>query len=121
MQIKEIAKILEAEIIYIPDDFDRDITRVAASDLMSDVLADTGEFKLLLTGLNTQQVVRTALIMDLPGVVIVRGKVPNEKTVQMAKENEIPLLATKKTLFTCSALLFNAGLKGVDEFLHTRE
>lgn len=114
MKLQEIIDLLEAEEHFKPENFEDDIQAVAASDLMSDVLASTGEPKLLLTGLATKQSIRTASILDIRTVVIVRGKTPHPKTVEMAEDNDITLLGTKKSMFLCCALLYNSGLSGTN-------
>ncbi len=76
MKIKEIVDILDAEVLSGEDSLDREIEQFAASDLLSDVLALSRENFLLLTGLTSQQVVRTAEIAGGIGVVFVRGKAP---------------------------------------------
>jgi hypothetical protein len=115
MKIKEIIKLLDAKVHYLPDNFDREIEFVGACDLMSDVLALTDKHRILLiTGLITPQVIRTASLLDLPGVIIARAKEPKQETIELAKDVEIPLMSTKYTLFTSSGLLYMAGLRGID-------
>ncbi|MDK2960418.1 MAG: hypothetical protein PWP12_602, partial [Bacillota bacterium] len=59
MRLSEIVKILQAEVL-VPADMERDVLTACGADLMSDVLTFSKERTLLLTGLTTPQVVRTA-------------------------------------------------------------
>ena len=79
---------------------------------MSDVLAFTKPGSLLLTGLINNQVIRTAEILDLKGIVFVRNKKPNAQMVQMAKDCGIPLLSSPYPLFESCGLLYKKGVKG---------
>ena len=53
---------------------------------MSDVLAFVKDQSLLLTGLINSQVIRTAEMMDIAAVCFVRGKIPPDDVIELAKE-----------------------------------
>jgi predicted transcriptional regulator len=112
MKLKEIQEILEASNPGIELDGEVEIETACAADLLSDVLAYTKSSSLLLTGLVHSQVIRTAEMLDLSGVVIVRGKTPDEEIIRLAKEKKIPLLRTHLTMFVAAGRLFQAGLCG---------
>ena len=112
MNLKELAELINAEVITS----DRDLSEITvpfayACDLMSDVLAFCSPGSLLLTGLTNIQIVRTAQMLDLPAVVFVRGKIPLEETVNLAKESGIPVLLSKYSLYEVCGRLFAAGVK----------
>ncbi|MDL2297867.1 transcriptional regulator [Synergistaceae bacterium OttesenSCG-928-D05] len=111
MNLKEIAEILDAEAVSGADLATVDIPNAYACDLMSDVLAFCPPGALLLTGLTNVQIVRTAQMLDLPAVVFVRGKKPLEETLALAKENGIPVLMTKLSLYETCGKLFAKGLE----------
>jgi predicted transcriptional regulator len=112
MKLREIQEILEATNLGVALDDSLEIETVCGADLLSDVLAYTKSASLLLTGLIHSQVVRTAEMLDLAGVVIVRGKEPDEEIIQLAKEKSIPLMRTKLMMFVAAGRLFQAGLSG---------
>jgi predicted transcriptional regulator len=113
MTLKEIKELLQAEVITGDDCLDEEITSAGGSDLMSDVLAFGKPGILLLTGLSNSQSVRTASIIDAKAIVYVRGKIPDEEGVKLAREKSIPLLSTKFMMYTACGLLFSHGLKGI--------
>jgi predicted transcriptional regulator len=113
MTLREIGKLLQAEVVQGEDSLDIEITSVGGSDLMSDVLAFGKPGILLLTGLSNAQSVRTATIIDAKAIVYVRGKKPDKMGIALAREKGIPLLSTKHMMYTACALLFNQGLPGV--------
>jgi predicted transcriptional regulator len=112
MRLREVQKIVEATNLGVDFDDDLEIETVCGADLLSDVLAYTKSSSLLLTGLIHSQVIRTAEMLDLRGVVIVRGKEPDEEIIQLAKDKGIPLMRTKLTMFVAAGRLFQAGLCG---------
>jgi hypothetical protein len=82
--------------------------------MMSDVLAFVKDQAVLLTGLLNTQVVRTAEMMDMRCVVFVRGKVPSEEILNLAKTSGIALLSTKERMYVACGRLYSAGLRGGD-------
>ena len=58
------------------------------------------------------QVVRTADMTELSGLVFVRGKVPDEEIVEAAAEDMLPVLVTEHTLFEACGILYAAGIRG---------
>ena len=113
MQLNEIAKILDAAFIFGQEMGNREISRAGASDLMSDILAANSDHTLLLTGLATEQVVRTASIAGVAAVVLIRGKKPSREVADLAKEEELPLLTTTLSMFVASGRLFECGMHGL--------
>lgn len=116
MTVREIETLLCATLWQGEEYRDKKVLTACSSDMMSDVLA--GEIKqqsLLLTGLCNPQVVRTAEMMDIICILLVRGKKPDENMQKMAKEREIVILSTKYSMFTASGILYQAGLHGGGE------
>jgi hypothetical protein len=80
--------------------------------MMSDVLAFVNEQAVLITGLCNPQVVRTAEMMDMSCIVFVRGKVPPNEVVDLARESGIVLLASKERMYRACGILYTNGLSG---------
>jgi len=110
MKLREIKDILEAEILSGGEYLDREVYAVCGADLMSDVLAFVKNQSVLLTGLLNPQVVRTAEMMDICCVVIVRGKIPDEQTVKLAADKDIVLMTTKNHMYAACGKLYSSGL-----------
>lgn len=112
MKLREVQKLLEAKVLAGEEFLDRQIETCCGSDMMSDVLAFTKRNTLLCTGLTNMQVVRTADMTELSGLVFVRGKVPDEEIVEAAAEDMLPVLVTEHTLFEACGILYGAGIRG---------
>lgn len=115
MLLSDIKTILGASVLSGESEkelSEKEIYTAFGSDLMSDVLAFVNDQSLLLTGLINSQVIRTAEMMDIVAVCFVRGKVPTEEVVELAKEKGITLLATSLTLYTASGKLYAEGIRG---------
>ena len=116
MKLSEIQKILDAEVLYGQDKLDEDIFACGAADLMEDVLQATAKGAVLLTGLTTVDVVRICTIMDIGAVVFVRGKMPENNTLELAKSYDLPLMTTTCSLFVSCGRLYMNGLRGIDGY-----
>ncbi len=111
MKLSNICELLKGEILYGDELLDKEFNYAYGADLLSDVLAYAKSNTILLTGLVNVQVVRTAEMLDLGGIVVVRGKKVEEGTVQLAKECDIPIIKTDKTMFESCGILFQNGLQ----------
>jgi predicted transcriptional regulator len=110
MKLRRILELIEGNVISKDADLDQEIQMGCGADLMSDVLAFTHEGTLLMSGLTNPQVVRTAEMAGIKAIVFVRGKLPPPETIALAEEKEIPLLASKYTMFETCGRVYQAGL-----------
>lgn len=108
-------KILQAEVLCGSEYLERDASIACGADLMSDVLAFTKEKALLLTGLTNIQVVRTAEMSDLVGIVFVRGKRPGPEVLLLAESKGIPLLVCDYPMYEACGALYKGGLEGCSQ------
>lgn len=109
MQLKEIVNAIDGRLLN--EEVDIDVTCAFGSDLISDILMCTKEPTLLLTGLTNPQIVRLSDMIDLFGIVFVRGKLPPADVIEMAAERNLPLISTQYTLYKTSGILYNKGLR----------
>lgn len=112
MKLTEVEELLGCKTLSNVDREDPDLTVCMGADMMSDVLAFAEPGALLITGLTNSQSVRTADIADAAGIIYVRGKKPDDRTVSLAEELSIPLLSTDLSMFEVCGILYSAGLKG---------
>jgi predicted transcriptional regulator len=112
MLIKEIKELLNCRSLTSEALLDRKIEYCFGADLMSDVLRFARIGSLLLTGITNNQVLQVAEIMDLKGVVFVRGKEPDKSVVEEAEKRKLPLLLTENLMFDSCGILYSKGLRG---------
>jgi len=112
LKLNDVKIILDAEVIVGEEHLDLEVKTAFGADLMSDVLAFAKAGSLLLTGLTNSQVIRTANILDIAAIILVRGKKPSTETINLAKELKIPLLTTKYILFETAGRLYAKGIVG---------
>jgi len=112
MTIRNVAELLEAEVLCCEDALDTVVANACGSDMMSDVLAFVKDQTALLTGLVNPQVVRTAMMVDMRCIVFVRGKNPTPEMIELAEENHIVLLSTKVRMYEACGRLYVNHLSG---------
>ena len=113
MKLYEIIKILDASVLTGNNHLEQEVFKCGASDLMSDILIAMSEGCVFLTGLTTIQVIRTAVIASVAAVVFVRGKKPPDEVIEMAREEEIPLLSTPYSMFVSCGRIYAQGVTGL--------
>ena len=111
MKLKEVRDILNAEVLCGEELLDSEVRSACGSDLMSDVLAFVKNQAMLLTGLVSLQVVRTAEMMDMNCVIFVRGKQPDAGILDLARDRDMVVLATKERMYNACGLLYINGVR----------
>lgn len=113
MKVTDFINILNAECVtkFICDG--KDYAYAFASDLMSDVLALADSSTVLITGLNNPQAIRTAEMMDISLIIMVRGKTPSKEIIELAIESDITILTTHHIMFEACGLLYKNGLRAL--------
>jgi len=112
MKIAEIIKIVDGTLCNPSVRTDFEVKGAFGADLMSDVLAFAKSGSLLLTGLTNTQVIRTANVLDIAAIILVRAKQPSSETIALARELKIPILTTKYILFETAGRLYAKGIVG---------
>jgi predicted transcriptional regulator len=114
IRVRDIVALLDAEILSGENKLDEEVRSVGASDMISDILALTQPGMVVLTGYTYPQVIRSALVTDLLGLVVVRGKNVAPETIAYARENNFLLLRTRGYLYSSCGKIYAMGLRGAD-------
>ena len=111
MKIREIAQLVDGEIVGAPVDEEYEVKKAFASDLMSDVLRFHMVDCVLITGLCNNQTMRTSEMADLRVVLIGRDKQPDADMLELAEDSDITIIKSKYSIFKLSGILFAAGIQ----------
>lgn len=115
MTIHDIKVALDALVLSGEGGLDREVESAFAADVMSDLLAFGKADSLLLTRMTSPQMIRTAELLDIAAIVMVRGHRPVGEVLTLADELKIPVLATRYVLFEAVGRLYGRGLRGLIE------
>jgi hypothetical protein len=124
MKLSDLLELLDGELFTKGnEEYDKEILYAFSCDLMSDALMllrnaniDVCEKGILVTGLVTTQGVRTAEMLDIPIVLLVRGKKPNELVISEAEKSNIIMIGTQLTMYTANGKMYLNGIKGTDQY-----
>ena len=110
MNLIEIIELVDGTILTMDANLNINIHGGYGADLMSDVLAASQPDAVLLTGLTNPQVVRTAQMADFCAIIFVRGKQPQQETLEIADQENMPLITSPLGMFELCGRLHKAGL-----------
>jgi hypothetical protein len=114
MKLKTVIEILEATLICGNGALDLEMQTAGASDLMSEVLAGWSSGCILLTGLTSIQVIRTAMVAGVGAIVFVRNKRPAEELIELARMENLPVIVSPCSMFVSCGRLHSQGITGLD-------
>jgi hypothetical protein len=83
-----------------------------ASDLLSDVMANSIRGDIWVTMQRHQNIVAVAALNELAGIVIVNGRTPEPAAQERAREQGIPIICTDLPAFDVIGLLYGCGIRG---------
>lgn len=114
MKVRDIADRFDLKTVAGEKGLDREIQGGYCGDLLSDVMANTGDGALWLTIQSHKNVVGVAVLRELAAIVLVNGREPDDDTKAKADEEGIPILTTRRSAFETVGRLFGAGIGRVD-------
>ena len=90
----------------------REVRGGYASDLLSDVMANSIKGDLWVTMQKHVNIVAVATLNELAGIVLVNGRQPEQATVDRAREERIPVVCTERQAFDVIGILYGLGVRG---------
>lgn len=109
MKVQELANRLELRPATRV--FDKDVTGVYISDMVSDVIANAKAGDLLVTAQAHANVIAAANLVDTCAVVVTQGKTLGDDVVKMAEKAEIPVFTTSMNRWQVASKLYEAGIR----------
>jgi predicted transcriptional regulator len=93
---------------------DNEIDGAFISDMVSDVMAGAKAGNLWVTVQTHKNIIAAANLVDVPAIVVVRGKNVPDDTIQMADRVGVTIFRTDLDSFRVAVKLYEAGLKPVE-------
>ena len=113
MKLTELIENLNLQVRSAQGTLDRRVTGGYASDLLSDVLANSEQGNLWVTLQIHQNIVAVASIKELAGIVLVNGREPEPDTVEKAEAEDIAIMVTELPTFELVGRLYGLGITGM--------
>lgn len=99
MTLKGVVERLHLSIRTGEDRLDQALTGGYASDLLSDVIANSKAGNVWVTMQIHVNIVAVAVLKELAAIIIVQGRQPAEDTIKKAKEEKVVLLVSDMPAF----------------------
>ncbi|MHC4352737.1 MAG: serine kinase [Planctomycetota bacterium] len=112
MKLTDLVENLDMSVKSAKGDLDREVTGGYASDLLSDVLANSEPGNLWITLQVHQNIVAVASMKDLAGIILVNGREPETDTVEKAEAENIAIMVTELPTFELIGRLYGLGITG---------
>ena len=113
MKLEDVVKTTGMKVETGQDKLDREVSGGYASDLLSDVMANSKEGDVWVTLQIHPNIIAVATLKDLAGIIIVQGKRLEEETIKKAQQEGIPLLVTEHQAFEIAGKLYQMGISGM--------
>ena len=112
MKLKELVEQLKLELTTPNATMESEVKTGYASDLLSDVLANSIEGDLWVTRQTHLNIVAIAVMRDLSGILLVNGSQPDPDTLEKAAEKMVPIFRTSLPTFEVVGRLYQLGISG---------
>ena len=112
MKLTELIQKLNLSVRSAKMHLDREVTGGYASDLLSDVLANSEEGNLWITLQIHQNIVGVANMKDLAGIILVNNREPEQDTLEKAEAEGLPIMVTEMPTFELVGRLYSLGIVG---------
>ncbi len=112
MTLKELGSKLDLEVTAGAAGLGREVTGGYASDLLSDVMANSREGDVWITLHRHPNIVAVALNGALAGIVLVNGREPEDVTLERAEKEGVPILVSSLPTFELVARMHGMGISG---------
>jgi predicted transcriptional regulator len=109
MKLAELAEKLELRAIN--GLYEKEITGVYISDMVSDVIANAQAGNLLVTVQIHNNVIAAANLVDLCAIIVTQGKLPADDVTRMADKAEITVFSTDLNRWQVATRLYESGIR----------
>jgi hypothetical protein len=112
MKLAKVVDELALTVKAAQGGLDSEVKGGYASDLLSDVMANSREGDIWVTIQGHPNIVAVATLRDLTGVILANDRQPDAETVQRAEEEGIPILCTPLPIYEVVGRLYRLGIHG---------
>jgi len=112
VKLTELIQKLNLSVRSAKTHLDCEVTGGYASDLLSDVLANSEEGNLWITLQIHQNIVGVASMKDLAGIILVNNREPETETLEKAEAERLPIMVTEMPTFELVGKLYSLGIVG---------
>ena len=113
MKLQKLIDTLKLEVKAGKDRLNNEVTGGYASDLLSDVMANSQVGDIWITLHVHENIAAVAALNDLAGILIINNRCPDESTIERANQEGVPILVSALSAFELIGRLYDLGIRGV--------
>ena len=110
MTVRDIVEKLNLSISSGDDRLEVNISGGYASDLLSDVMANSSQGNVWITMQAHTNVVAVASLKELAAIIIVQGRQPARETVERARNEKVTILGSTLSAYALVGKLYEMGI-----------
>jgi len=115
MKLTELIQKLNLSVRSAKGNLEREVTGGYASDLLSDVLANSKEGNIWITLQIHQNIVGVASMKDIAGIILVNSREPESETLEKAEAEKVPIMVSEMPTFELIGMLYSLGVVGTKQ------
>jgi len=115
MKLTELIQKLNLSVRSAKGSLEREVTGGYASDLLSDVLANSKEGNIWITLQIHQNIVGVASMKDIAGIILVNSREPEAETLEKAEAEKVPIMVSEMPTFELIGMLYSLGIVGTKQ------
>lgn len=115
MKLTELIQKLNLSVRSAKGSLEREVTGGYASDLLSDVLANSKEGNIWITLQIHQNIVGVASMKDIAGIILVNSREPESETLEKAEAEKVPIMVSEMPTFELIGMLYSLGVVGTKQ------
>ena len=112
MKLADLTDTLDLAVLGTARLLSHEVTGGYASDLLSDVMANTRVGNVWITLQVHINIVAVASLKELSGIILINGRQPDDDTVQKAEAEGIPVMVSQLPAFELVGRLYELGIRG---------
>ncbi len=113
MKLNELIEKLNLDVRSAKANLECEVTGGYASDLLSDVLANSKEGNIWVTLQVHHNIVAVACMNNLAGIILVNGREPEQETIDKAEKENLVIMVTEMPTFELVGKLYSLGVTGM--------
>jgi shikimate kinase len=114
VKLTELIQKLNLGVRSAKASLEREVTGGYASDLLSDVIANSKEGDIWVTLQIHHNIVAVASMNNLAGVILVNGREPEKETIEKAETENLAIMVTDMPTFELVGRLYSLGITGME-------
>jgi predicted transcriptional regulator len=111
VKLKDLVNRFSLDVLAGEGSLDQEVTTGYCGDLLSDVMANAGKGTVWITIQRHQNIVAVALLKELAAILLANGHQPDPETIEKARGEGIPLLASSLASYQLAGKLYEAGIQ----------